>query len=65
MSCDGGEPDNARAQRLYKTLAENEKVVVRFRGNEPGCLACVRITVGSEQEVDTLLEKMRIILGRL
>lgn len=58
-------PDNVRAQRAYKALAEEEGVVVRFRGNEPGCLACLRITVGSEEENKTVLQKLREVLSRM
>ncbi|KAH9941111.1 histidinol-phosphate aminotransferase [Epithele typhae] len=57
-----GKPDNARAQTIYKTLAEKLGVVVRFRGNEPGCLGCVRITVGSEEEISALLKKLEGLL---
>ncbi|KAM0789389.1 hypothetical protein ACM66B_000218 [Microbotryomycetes sp. NB124-2] len=57
-----GKPDNVKAQRIYKTMASDEKVVVRFRGNEYGCEACLRITVGTRQECDVLLEKLRLLL---
>lgn len=36
---------------------------MRFRGKEIGCQGCIRITVGSEAEVDTLLGEMRTVLG--
>ncbi|EIN08930.1 histidinol-phosphate aminotransferase [Punctularia strigosozonata HHB-11173 SS5] len=65
LSRETGEPDNARAQRVYKVLAEEEGVVVRFRGNEPGCLACLRITVGSEQETRTVLERLKALLSKI
>lgn len=61
----GKEPDNVRAQAVYKALAEEEGVVVRFRGNEPGCLACVRITVGTEDENKTVIKKLEEVLARL
>ncbi|KAK4048188.1 histidinol-phosphate transaminase [Microbotryomycetes sp. JL201] len=57
-----GQPDNEKAQRIYKTMASDQKVVVRFRGNEYGCAACLRITVGTRQECDVLLEKLRMLL---
>ncbi len=60
-----GEADNARAQKVYKTLAEQEGVVVRFRGGEPGCAGCLRITVGTEQENGVVLEKLRELLEKL
>jgi len=33
--------------------------VVRFRGKEHGCTGCLRITVGTEDEVTRLLESLR------
>ncbi|TFY62612.1 hypothetical protein EVG20_g6641 [Dentipellis fragilis] len=61
----GSAPDNTRAHALYKTLAEEEGVVVRFRGNEPGCLGCLRITVGSEAENVVVIDKMKKTLEKL
>ena len=58
----GGKPSNETALAVYKKLAETKKVVVRFRGKEVGCLGCVRITVGTEEEVDKLLQEMRVVL---
>ena len=60
-----GKPDNVRAQKIYKTLAEHEGVVVRYRGGEPGCAGCVRITVGSDEEIKVVLTKMRELLQTL
>lgn len=57
-----GRPDNAKAQRIYKTMASDELVVVRFRGNEYGCEACLRVTVGTRKECDVLLEKLARLL---
>ncbi|RDX54828.1 histidinol-phosphate aminotransferase [Lentinus brumalis] len=57
-----GKPDNTRAQRIYKTLAEQEGVVVRYRGGEPGCAGCLRITVGSEDEIKVVLKKLGELL---
>lgn len=56
-----GRPDNVKAERIYKQMAENDQVVVRFRGKEVGCEGCLRITVGTEEECHTVVEK----LGRL
>ncbi|KAM4056729.1 aminotransferase class I and II domain-containing protein [Hirsutella rhossiliensis] len=50
-----GRPDNATALAVYEALAETKGVVVRFRGKEHGCLGCLRITVGTEDEVTRLL----------
>ncbi|QRV81889.1 aminotransferase class I and II protein [Ceratobasidium sp. AG-Ba] len=62
LSKNGGEPDNTRSSVAYKRLAEELGVVVRFRGNEYGCKACLRITVGSEEEVTVVLERLRKVL---
>lgn len=55
-------PDNARAAAAYKRLAEEKGVVIRFRGNEAGCEACVRITIGSEEECQAVIDKFREVL---
>ncbi|MCJ1388880.1 histidinol-phosphate transaminase [Xylographa bjoerkii] len=59
---DGGTPNNETALAVYEGLAENKGVVVRFRGKEPGCYGCLRITVGTEEEVDKFLEEIRTVL---
>lgn len=61
----GSVPDNARAQRIYVTLAEEEGVVVRYRGGEVGCSGCLRITVGTEEENQVILSKLKKTLGNL
>ncbi|KAL8775579.1 MAG: hypothetical protein Q9209_000075 [Squamulea sp. 1 TL-2023] len=58
----GGRPSNERAMALYEGLAETRGVVVRFRGKETGCEGCLRITVGTSEEVDRLLAETRSIL---
>ena len=58
----GGKPSNETALAVYEKLAETKEIVVRFRGREVGCLGCLRITVGTEQEVDKLLQDMRVVL---
>jgi histidinol-phosphate aminotransferase len=57
--------DSARAQRVYLTLAEEEGVVVRYRGSEIGCQGCLRITVGTKEEKAVALEKLRKTLENL
>ncbi len=55
-------PDNERAFKVYKLLAEENGVVIRFRGKEPGCAGCVRITVGTEEENKIVIERLRKVL---
>ena len=62
-----GEPDNGRSAKVYKTLAEEKGadescVVVRYRGSEPGCEGCLRITVGNEGENGMLLKRLGRVL---
>ncbi|KAI9847624.1 MAG: histidinol-phosphate transaminase [Sclerophora amabilis] len=57
-----GEPSNEIALAVYEGLAETKGVVVRFRGKEMGCLGCLRITVGTEKEVDRFLKELRLVL---
>ncbi len=59
----GGKPSNKIALRVYEGLAENKGVVVRFRGKEVGCMGCLRITVGTEKEVDKFLHDIKQIIG--
>lgn len=59
----GGKPSNETALAVYEALAEQKGVVVRFRGKEHGCLGCLRITVGTEAEVDRFLAELRAVLG--
>ena len=58
----GGIPNNEVALAVYESLAERKGIVVRFRGKEVGCLGCLRITVGTEKEVDILLEQLKAVL---
>jgi histidinol-phosphate aminotransferase len=61
----GSVPDNARAQRVYVTLAEEEGVVVRYRGGEVGCTGCLRITVGTEEENEVAFRKLKKTLEKM
>lgn len=55
-------PDSERAHKVYKALAEENGVVVRYRGSELGCQGCLRITVGTEEENKTVLAKLEKVL---
>jgi len=61
----GGKPSNAVALTVYEGLAENRGVVVRFRGKEEGCTGCLRVTVGTEKEVDKFLHEIKEIIGEI
>ncbi|OCL05282.1 histidinol-phosphate aminotransferase [Glonium stellatum] len=58
----GGTPCNVTALRVYEKLAVDKGVVVRFRGREEGCEGCLRVTVGTEKEVDRFLKEIRNVL---
>ncbi|KAG9049336.1 histidinol-phosphate transaminase [Tulasnella sp. UAMH 9824] len=58
------EYDNARAIKIYKKLAEDMGVVVRYRGGELGCEGCLRITVGTEEENRVLLNRLEQALSQ-
>ncbi|KAL2190184.1 histidinol-phosphate aminotransferase [Thermothelomyces heterothallicus CBS 203.75] len=60
-----GKPDNVTALAVYERLAETKGVVVRFRGKEHGCLGCLRITVGTEEEVTRFLDSLRKALAEV
>ena len=61
----GGKASNETALAVYERLAETKGVVVRFRGKEVGCLGCLRITVGTEAEVDQMLQQTQAVLTDL
>ncbi|KAJ7594615.1 histidinol-phosphate aminotransferase [Mycena floridula] len=66
LSADGnGKPDNVRANKVYKALAEENGVVVRFRGGEIGCEGCIRITIGSAEENAVVLKKLSEVLKQM
>ena len=60
-----GEPNNETAMAVYEALAETKGIVVRFRGREPGCKGCLRVTVGTEQEVDKFLAEIRAVIDTI
>lgn len=58
-------PDSSRARKVYKHMAglnPEEAVVVRFRGDEPGCSGCLRITVGTMEECEKVVAQLRLAL---
>lgn len=61
----GGRPSNKTATALYQCLAEEKGVVVRFRGREYGCEGCLRITIGTADEVDRLLNSTQRVMAEI
>lgn len=46
------------AHKIYQQLAD-QGIIVRYRGDEPGCDNCLRITVGTQKENLTLLNALK------
>ena len=61
----GGIPDNTTALALQYNLVTKSQVLVRYRGKEAGCVGCLRITVGTEDQVDKLVSIIRKTLEDL
>lgn len=59
LSRETRQPDSSRAQIIYKALAEDMGVVVRYRGSEVNCRGCLRITIGNKEENETILQKIQ------
>jgi len=60
-----GERDDVLAKRLTEQLREQHAISIRYVGGQPGCKGCVRITVGTAQELNTLREALRMVLLEL
>ena len=60
MDRDGVQGNNGRATMVYRWLAEQAQVVVRFRGNEPGMEGALRISSpGTRDEEEKLVRDFR------
>lgn len=46
---------------IYKKLADNG-VVIRYRGNEPHCENCLRLTIGTKEENERFFEVLQTVL---
>ena len=46
------------AKKVYQQLADQE-IIIRYRGDEPGCENCLRISVGTRQENKTLINALK------
>ncbi|RDW79517.1 putative histidinol-phosphate transaminase [Coleophoma cylindrospora] len=60
-----GNPCNETALAVYESLAGKRGVVVRFRGKEVGCEGCLRITVGTEEEVGRFLTEAERVIAEV
>ncbi|KAL6948702.1 histidinol-phosphate transaminase [Hanseniaspora vineae] len=54
-----------KAKEIYSKLANESKVVIRYRGTELGCEGGLRITVGTEQENDHLIEEFKKVCSQV
>lgn len=59
-----GVPSNEHALKIYKLLAETKQVVVRYRGNELNCVGCLRISIGTKDENDTVIQVLKEALSQ-
>ncbi len=50
-----------KAEEIYRQLAERG-IIVRYRGNEPGCEGCLRVTVGMPDENDRFIKTLKELL---
>ncbi|KAJ2684609.1 histidinol-phosphate transaminase [Coemansia sp. RSA 1285] len=62
---DSGAPSNKIAKGTYEEMAENQGLVVRYRGSDFGCEGCLRITVGTPDENRVVIDTMRKVLGSI
>jgi histidinol-phosphate aminotransferase len=59
-------PSNQLANRIYMSLATGSPpVIIRYRGDEPGCEGCLRITIGSPEQNDTFLSQLAKVVSAL
>ncbi|EXU98302.1 histidinol-phosphate/aromatic aminotransferase and cobyric acid decarboxylase [Metarhizium robertsii] len=57
-----GQPSNAAACAVYKCLLNKRGIVTRFRGEDHGCHGCLRITIGTEDEMASFLQALNLTL---
>ncbi|KAJ2396385.1 histidinol-phosphate transaminase [Coemansia sp. RSA 2559] len=60
-----GAVSNKIAKELYEEMAENQGLVVRYRGSDYGCEGCLRITVGTADENKVVVDTMRRLLNAI
>ena len=47
------------AQEIYKKMATEKGVVIRYKGKDVHCKDCVRITVGTPEQNDIFLDILK------
>ncbi|KAI9503516.1 histidinol-phosphate transaminase [Coemansia spiralis] len=60
-----GNISNKIAKDLYREMAENQGLVVRYRGSDYGCEGCLRITIGTAEENKAVVDTMRKLLSEI
>lgn len=60
-----GVPSSKDAKHIYEKLATTRGVVIRFRGTEPGCPGGLRITIGTQEQNDTLIAQFKEVVKEL
>ena len=56
------------AQEIYRKMASEKGVVIRYQGSKINCKDCVRITVGTPEQNDVLLDTLKetiVEIGKL
>lgn len=53
------------AQEIYKKMATEKGVVIRYQGNKIHCKDCVRITVGTPEQNDVLLDTLKKTIAEI
>lgn len=53
------------AYEIYKKMASEKGVVIRYQGSKVHCKDCVRITVGTSEENDELLKTLKKTIAEL
>ncbi|ROT37640.1 PLP-dependent transferase [Sodiomyces alkalinus F11] len=49
-------PDGSRATEVCELLRSRHDIAVRYIGNNPGCSGCLRVTVGTAEENNLLIQ---------
>lgn len=57
-----GKRDDMRARRIIDRLRDAHGIAVRYVGGQPSCIGCMRITVGTVKEMETLRTALECVL---